>query len=398
MAHLYVNSRGSEWRKHSYSAGLDFDQSPLKYFLRRVLGWKERENKARFLFGRALEEAIQFHHDHMGSGAVEAFLRNWEPAKLVADMVYTKTERDWESLNRTGVEMIKLYVVRQPYLPIPLGANVAFQREFSKEVFPGDPNYGGIEDAGKLDIISYNDPNHPMLTKLDWKPEWGKLRPCIVDVKTSAVDFPETQGIAAYDAQLRRYSWLSGIRDVGLLWFKKTGHNLQKGSSITMLETVGKFAAGMEAVVALVDEDGLWIVHNDFMLDEMSAAQGIKNGKTEQTNDAKARRLVWLEANAERATPEQVTRQRLQFNSGFVTQQSADESGMDAARQIMNIVNAWNSKQWPNTFGVRFPHDDRSDPYFQAFVLGDENYKKLNFVKTDEDTLDELFAETGDPE
>lgn len=396
MAFLYINSRGVEWRKHSYSAGLDFVQCPYKYFLRRVMGWRERENKARFLFGRALEEAIQYHHDNLGKGAVEAFIRNWEPAKDIADMVYTKTEKSWESLNRTGIEMIKLYVIRQPSLPIPLGANVAFQREFTKEVFPNDPNYGGIEDAGKLDIISYNDPKHPMLAKVEWNPAWGALRPCIVDIKTSAVDFPETQGIAGYDAQLRRYSWHSGIRDVALLWFKKTGHTLQKGSSITMLETVGHFAAGMEAVVAMADEDGLWLVHNDFMLEEMTLAQGQKNGKTDQTKEAKVRRLEWLEIFAVRATPEQVTRQRLQFNSGWVTEQSANEAGVDAARQIVNIVNAWNTKQWPNTFGVRFPHDDRSDPYFQAFVLGDENYKKINFIKTDEDSLDELFEDQGE--
>lgn len=389
MAHLYVNSRGNAWRKHSYSAGNDFDQSPLKYFLRRVMGWKERENKARFLFGRALEEAIQFHHDHDGRGAVEAFKRNWEPARDIADMQYTKTERDWENLNRAGIDMIKLYIIRQPNLPIPLGAHVSFQREFCKEVFPGDKNYGGIEDCGKLDIIAYVQPDHPMLQPRDWND--GRLRPVLLDIKTSGIDFPETRGMAAYDAQLRRYSWLSGIRDVGLVWFKKAGTNLQKGSSVTLLEGAGTFNAGDEAVVAATESgEGVWLVRHDFLLDEMARVQDDKSGKTKAGKERKAK---WLREFATLTTNEKVTRQRLQFNSGTVTKESADDAGVQAATQIVRIVNAWNSKQWPNQFGIRFPHDDRSDPYFRAFVLKDEAFKKENFIKTDEETLDELFKE-----
>lgn len=391
MPHLYVNSRGNPWRKHSYSAGNDFDQSPYKYFLRRVMGWKERENKARFLFGRALEEAIQFHHDHDGQGAIEAFKRNWEPARDIPDMQYTKTERDWENLNRAGQDMIRLYIAKQKYLPIPTGARVSFQREFCKEVFKGDPTYGGIEDCGKLDIIAYVDPRHPMLQELEWKPEWGELRPVIIDIKTSGVDFPETRGISAYDAQLRRYSWLSGIRDVGLLWFKKAGTNMQKGSSVSVLVDSGSFKAGEEAVIAAVEGDeGVWLVRNDFLVEDMTRVQDDKSGKTKAGLERKA---AWLRQFATLVLRENVTRQRLQFNSGFVEKKSADDAGVQAGTQIVRIVNAWNSKQWPNQFGIRFPHDDRNDPYFRAFVQGDEIFKKQNFTKTDEETLDDLFRE-----
>src|ERR1700676_3501474 len=89
LAFLYINSHGTPWRKHSYSAGNDFDQSPYKYYLRRVLGWKERDNKARFLFGKALEEAIQFHHDHNGIGAVEDFKRRWTQHQGNGNISYT---------------------------------------------------------------------------------------------------------------------------------------------------------------------------------------------------------------------------------------------------------------------------------------------------------------------
>src|SRR5271155_857372 len=162
MAILYVNTKGEPHRKHSYSAGNDYDQSPLKYYLIRVLGWRGKDDKAAFLFGRAVEKAIEFYHDNNGRGIIERFQELWAPAKEIA-LTYTKREKDWATLNLMGTDMMKLYVMRQPTLPIPLGNASVFQREYAKEVFPGDENYGEIVDAGKLDIVTYVEPAHPML-------------------------------------------------------------------------------------------------------------------------------------------------------------------------------------------------------------------------------------------
>jgi hypothetical protein len=399
MAFLYINSKGNPWRRHSYSAGNTFDQCALKYFLQKVLGWKEKNNKARFELGKAFETAIQHYHEHNGEGAIDRFRQEWMAHVSNNELQYTKVEKDWANCLQIGIEWLKLYMIRQPSLPIPLGGNTLFQREYAKEVFPNDPNYGEIEDAGKLDIVAYVDPQHPMLPRLDWRPEYGPFRPVIVDIKTAGQDFPESYGIAAFDTQLRRYSWLSGIRDVGLLWFVKKGRSYQKGSSVTLLEDAGIFKAGAEAVVAQVNDEDLILVANDFMIEEMEKAQGKKeDGKTEQTKVAKARRDEWLKTNGVSVPAEIVTKQRLQFNAGYVSVESANDAGAIAERQIVNIVNAWKKhsaggKGYPNTFGIRYPHDDRSDPYFQAFVLGDEAFKKLNFTKTDEETVDDLFAE-----
>ena len=394
MAFLYINSKGHEHRRHSYSAGNVYDQSPSKYYLMKVQGWKEKDNRASFLFGRAIEEAIQHHHDHNGQGAVEDFQQRWNQHKDNRDIVYTKTERDWANLLRVGTDMIKLYVIRQPSLPIPLGGATSFQREFAKEVFPNDDNYGGIEDAGKLDIIAYVEPAHPMLAKLDWKAEYGMLRPVIVDIKTSSRDFPENPGIAAFDKQLRRYSWLAGIRDVALVWFCKKNPSIQKGSSVTLLQDAEPFQAGEEAVIAKVDEGTVWLVRNDFMLEEMTSAQGKKpDGKTDQTSLAKQRAINWLLANGTAVSEEQITKQRLQFNCGFVTIESANEAGQIAARQIVQIVNSWKTKSWPSTFGIRPPSDDRKDPYFRAFILKDEDFKRDYFTQTEGETFADLFDE-----
>jgi hypothetical protein len=399
MAFLYIGPSGKPWRKHSYSAGNTFRQSALKYYLSKILGWKEKNNKARFELGKAFETAIQHYHEHNGEGAVDRFRQEWMAHVNNKELSYTKVEKDWANCLQIGIEWLKLYAIRQPQLPIPLGGNTLFQREYSKEVFAGDPNYGEIEFAGKLDIVTYVDPNHPMLPKLNWKPEYGPFRPLIVDIKTAGADYPESYGIAAYDLQLRVYSWVSGIRDVAFCTFVKKGRSLQKGSSVTLLEDAGIFKAGQEAVIAQVNDEDLTLVANDYMIEEMEKAQGKKeDGKTDQTKAAKLRRDEWLKTNGVFVPAELVTKQRLQFNAGYVSIESANDAGEIAACQIIDIVNAWKKHAaggngFPNEFGIRYPKDDRSDPYFQAFVLGDEAFKKLNFTKTDEDTVDDLFAE-----
>jgi len=391
MGFLYIKPNGKPHTKHSYSAGNDWE-CPYRYYLRRIIGWKETNKWARFEFGKAFETAVQFYHENFGDrdAAIKTFLALWEPWKD-AKLEYTKVEKDWATCRQIGIDWLKLYAIRQPSLPVPLGGHSVFQREYSKEVFPGDPIYGGIEDAGKPDIISYVEPDHPMLPRLEWRPEYGAFRPVIVDIKTSGADFPQQYGLAAYDSQLRRYSWLCGIRDVALLWFVKKGLTINKGYSVTLLEDVDNMKAGQEAVVALVEDEGIWLLPNDFMVEEMERAQGQKNGKTEQTKEAKERRASWLEENASFASEEQITKQRLQFNAGFVSVESADDAGLLAQKQIVEIANAWQSKKYPNKFGVRYPNDSRSDPYFRAFVLKDEMYLKQNFTKSDEDV--DLFAE-----
>lgn len=398
MAFLYINSKGQPWKKHSYSAGMTWDACPFKYKLQKIHGWREKNNKARFELGKAFEASIQYYHENHGDlkAATAHFDVAWKTFESNTELGYTKVEKDWAQCSRIAHDWLKLYAIRQPSLPIPLGGQVAFQREYAKEVFPGDPNYGEIEDAGKLDIVAFVEPSHPTLPKLNWLPEYGAFRPIIVDIKTAGTDFPEQYGIAAHDTQLRRYSWLSGIRDGALLWFVKKGLTIQKGYSVTLLEDAGFLKAGQEAVIALVEDEGVWLLPNDFMVEEMERVQGKKNGKTEQTNEAKKRRDAWLEENGTFTNESAITKQRLQFNAGFITVESAEDAGKIAQKQIIGIVQAWQSQSYPNTFSIRYPKDDRNDPYFRAFVLKDEAFKKANFTKSDDDI--DLFAEEDSEE
>ena len=332
-------------------------------------------------------------------GGPEKFLELWEVHKDTKDISYTKTEKDWASLYRAGFEMLKLYAIRQPSLPIPLGGASVFQREYVKLVFEGDERYGDLEFGGKIDVIGYVDPQHPLLPKLDWKSEYGLLRPVLTDIKTSALDFPERFGMAAYDKQLRCYSWLTGIRDCSLLWFKKASHSLSKGSSITLLESGGNFQAGEEAVIAQVTDDGIYVVANDYMIEQMNEAQGRKeDGSIDQTKAAKLKKAEWLKQNAVLVPESAITKQRLQFNSGFITNESANEMGVLIAKQMLDIVDAWEKKQYPSNFGVRFPANDQNDPYFRAFVLKDEAFKNDNFKQADPEEFNDLFEDEPNEE
>src|ERR1700676_790863 len=142
MAHSYINSKGQPHRRHSYSSGNTWDNCQYFYYLQKVLGYKEKDNKARFAYGKALEEAVQFQTEH-GSGGVEDFIRRWSVYQSDGNLSYTTAERDWATLNQIGQDHVRLFQALLPKLPIYPGGRSVWQREYEKEMFPGDPNYGG---------------------------------------------------------------------------------------------------------------------------------------------------------------------------------------------------------------------------------------------------------------
>jgi len=379
---LYIDSAGAPRYEHSYSAGLIFDSCGLKYKLRYVDGWKPKDTRAAFKFGRAIEKAIQFDYENGGKGAYAEFTRLWAEHKDNKEITYTKTEADWASLNRAGQEMMVLYKVRLPKLPISPGTSF-FQHKIEKEVFPDHPEFGGILHIGIIDIISKADPD----------------RPLIIDIKTSGLDCDERQGIAAYDLQLRNYSWLTGIYDVAFLWFRKAGHKLSKGRRVTLLTDSAKFKAGDEALVVQILDEQVYIVKDKQEFEKMEEVQGRNEaGKLFNTTESNIRKQVWLDENADLVDADILTRQRLQFNIGTVTKQYADDAGRVVARQIAGIVHCWKTNEWPNTFGVRYPHDDRNDPYFRSFVEEDKMFREQNFQKLADDNFDDLMVVDEDPE
>ena len=152
-------------------------------------------------------------------------------------------------------------------------------------------------------------------------------------------------------------------------------------------------------MVTLVREPGaivsiIYKVTDDLMMEEMRKAQGFKeNGNLDTTKAAVLRAEEWREQNAVLVAEADVTKQRMQFSSAIVSKKSADDAGQIVADQIVRIVNAWESNKWTNTFGVRFPHDDRRDGYFKAFCLQDQAFRDSMFEQKAEEDLNDYFDE-----
>ena len=145
MAFLYVGPNGKPQRRHSYSAGGLFDKCPFAYKLQKIHGWKEKNNKARFEFGKAFESSIQYYHENRGDlkAAIEHFTALWSAYKDNGELQYTRAEKDWAQCLRIGTDWLKLYAIRQPHLPIPLGGQVSLPTRVREGGVSGGPKLWG---------------------------------------------------------------------------------------------------------------------------------------------------------------------------------------------------------------------------------------------------------------
>jgi PD-(D/E)XK nuclease superfamily len=386
MAHLYVNSNGYEVWTHSFSGSDTFNFCPQKYKLTRVDGWNEIGTSAARLFGLALEAAIKTYHEsdlNLEAGLVH-FTNEWTDIKELhtfekwaeknefgpaqkatlkrlgirgfraGDPIkYTATEGSWENLRQVGQEMLKLYHLRLPMFPIDPAFTPKFQVKYSKEVFPGT-------DMAGIEIVSYID----MLARS--KASLGDG--LIVDIKTSSYALDMTPGILALDQQLRTYAWITGVPDVAFLWFQKVSRELEKGYEVASLEPIPVkansnlpvYKAGISWVIAALDKgdgfapgDFVWLVSSQNELEKMNEAQGYKNGKLEQTNVAKERKLAWLKENAIRVPTNILTKQRIQFQIAHIGLAEQVEASKQIGQDVVQIVYANQENYWPLKGSIR---------------------------------------------
>lgn len=373
MAHLYVNSKGFEVRSHSYSAGSLFRECAQKYKLARLDGWKEREQRASMEFGKAIESAIQFHHLNKLSGGHEEFSRLWE-LQRGRDLKYTASEGNWENLAKSGVEMLKLYHTRLPLFPFDLSTPPEFQIKYYKEMFPGT-DMSGIEFVAFIDMR--------VRSKLSLGDALG------IDIKTSGKLIPDMLGL---DPQLCAYAWVTGIPDWGFLNLIKTNRSIEKGDYVALLEPTAKFFAGQTVVVAAMDKgdenapgDLAWLVTGERELEAVQQAQGYKNGKLEQTNAAKERKLAWLKENAVRIPTNVLTKQQIQFVHTHIGLAEQLEASKKIAHDTVQIVYSNNENYWPKEGGIRFPNDKCVRCSMRGLCLGNSELNDQLVFRTDEE-------------
>src|SRR5208282_143544 len=136
---LYVNADGKNVTHTSYSSRSTFKKCPRQFQLERIHGWWSKENRAAPLFGKCIEAGLQAfeENDRRSESGVKVFRKLWEDVKLIPefkDLIYTATENDWDQLMKSGTEMMLLYEVRAPRLPIN---KPIFQQKLRKTIFPG---------------------------------------------------------------------------------------------------------------------------------------------------------------------------------------------------------------------------------------------------------------------
>lgn len=357
MAYIYKNYKGDEVSSWSYSAGQTFGSCREKFRILKIAGFRQKGETAASKFGVAIEDAIQhFHSDNMKpESGRDHFKFRWLQFKEVPNLIYKEKEGSWEDFYKAGTELMDLYELTVPSLPI---TNPEFQLRYSREVFPGT-ELAGITDQGFVDMLSRASWTHPMLPKVN-RPKGSAYRPVIIDIKVSGKMLDTTPNMLQLDTQLKRYSGFSGVKDVGFLWMQrmKPG-SFDKGTEVTFLRDSGKWTKGLRGVVHESDEESqtaIVLAHHDQDRVKTTLSEIKGKGSTERKNELVA---GWLaDGTMTQVSTDDITKQRIRFVAVRVNDEDVIEENRVVAQQIVNARQASIDGFWPKDgAGVRFPNN-----------------------------------------
>lgn len=373
---LYHNSSGRAVNVHSYSGGSTYEFCPTKYYHQRIGGWKEREEHAYFQFGIAVGEAVRYHHEHEMSGGPEAFERLWSVHKMNPNLTYTAKEGDWEDLNLSGQEMLKLYALRLPSLPIDLYHVPVFERKYSKEVFPGT-ELAGIEFVAYPDMICH---------------ARGSDQKVILDIKTSGNLFDGTPNILSLDQQLRSYAWLTGIPNVGFINLVKVARSIETGTRVTLLQDLDVrtdgYNAGHEVIVAhvhapddtiaLVQQGGYSVLTPD-KFEELKSTIG----SSPKTKVGKSDKQIFLTQHGQHVVDGMFTKQKFQFLTAYIDEESQQEVARQIGHDVAQIYHANQENFWQKRGGVRFPNNKCTNCSYLGICLKNNELRDKMLIRID---------------
>jgi CRISPR/Cas system-associated exonuclease Cas4 (RecB family) len=176
---------------YSYTQISQYLTCPRRYRYRYLDGWKEKDNRAVMLFGRAFEQALDAYFRKEDPGA--ALYREWSAVK--DQNLQFRKRNSWDRMLEQGIRLLIRFCqddrvrVRQ--------AHSNLQIKFRKEI------------SSATDFVAYVD----AIGHLD-----GKR--CLLEWKTASSRYPEEpEGLLALDPQLICYSWMTGISDVAQVVF-----------------------------------------------------------------------------------------------------------------------------------------------------------------------------------
>ena len=346
---LYTNAQNYPIYAHSHSGGGDW-RCPKKYYWKRIQGWQPRDERAALQFGKCIESAIQFFHQknfEPGSG-VDEFKILWWNHKEDSDITYTEKTGNWADHFRMGVEMLALYELERPKLPVD---NVQFNVTIKTELFP-ETEYAGLKYTTILDMISEVNPDHPGYALLPSIEGYIGPRKLIIDIKTSANSYYVDPRLSALDDQLRDYAWASGIETAAFMVFVKNHSSVGVGDWVTILRGDD---AGKKYIVMDVSEDRLLVFPNKLLYEEFISRRDAFKGKG--SKEAKEALLVEYFYKAKRFLRADVTKQKIQFLPAVISQEDMAEAREQAGKEAVEISDCSERNSFPKKPGVRFPNN-----------------------------------------
>ena len=403
FAALYTNPKGQPVTHSSYSGRSDFKKCPRYFQLTRIQGWMDKEKRAAPLFGKCIEAGVEYFEglERTDGTAVTKFTELWFAVTELADfksLIYSEKEKDWESLNRAGREMMALYEIVCTWLPISTRPKTTFQQVLRKKVFPGT-KYDKLENKAIFDMISYPAWNHPTLPKISVEESTADMqrtstpwRTLIIDIKTSGVHL-DTEFVRL-DPQLAEYAWMARIPDIAFLWFVKSGHEIKKGSRVCALSTHSASGAvpGFDYLVLVNDkEKGLVYIGNHAAMESYEKAVQGARGKARDTIEEAHLMAARTAGTVFAVEPSTLTRQRIQFAAARLTQADMDEIGRDVAQTTVEMIRAKTDEYYPKLAGVRFPNQKCQFCAMRHICLGDSDARDANLTRKGDEWLEETL-------
>jgi len=175
----------------SYTQIAQYLRCPRSYRYRYLDGWREKQNRASLLFGRAFEKSLAAFF--AGEDSTAVLFKEWGTCQG-APVEYSKGD-DWERMLRQGVQLLER---------LAQDNRIRISRpQHNMQVKLVRPLPAGNDFVAYLDAVG----------TLDGKPS-------LLEWKTTTARYPEEpDGLLALDPQLTCYSWISGISDVAIVAF-----------------------------------------------------------------------------------------------------------------------------------------------------------------------------------
>jgi hypothetical protein len=388
MSFLYKSASGREVSHISYSALSDYNYCRQLFYLRRVVGYKDKDKRAAFEFGKCVEDAIQFFHANgckLGD-TTDEFKRLWLKWEQVP-LVFSSQEGSWKDLYKVGSELTKLYEVMLPSLPI---RNPKFQLNYEKKLWPGS-------DLDDLSFTSFVD---MLVTAED-----GER--ILVDIKTQKTPLSLIPNLLTMDPQLKDYAWATGIKKVGFLWLVKARpDSFKRGDKVILLEDCKPFRAGQSLLVVKYIDPGVSdpqeepkaLVGLDEAVRLMDEQLEVISGKGAQEKKAQVQLDFLSDGRLVFASREIITKTSLQFVTAEIPDQDLPEIGQDIGDKTLRIKKSYEDNSWPRDGGVRFPNQKCSFCQMRGICLKDNFLRDSLLVKIgpaakEDDWLTELKQE-----